>query len=447
MDLLLQNGHVIDPGRLDGPMDILIRKGRIQAMIPLGQDAAMERDPGDTQDKCQHVDLKGKIIAPGFIDMHVHFREPGHEHKETIQTGSMAATHGGFTGVCTMPNTRPVNDSIDVTALIKKKAQEAGCAKIYPCAAVSYASDGHRLTDFAELKKAGVVALSDDGMPVKSSLLMRKALEKAKIADLPIISHAEDLELAAGGAMNEGRIASELNIPGIPNAAETIMVMRDIALAELTGARLHIAHVSTQESVAAIRAAKDRGAHVTAETAPHYFMLTHEAVTTCGTHAKMNPPLRSEADRLAIIEGLKDGTIDAIATDHAPHHAEEKNMPFEQAANGIIGLETSVSLGLALVSHGELNLADLIRLMATNPSKILGIPTGFCPGAAADITVLDLSRQITVQADTFQSKSRNTPFDGWELTGGPILTIVDGKIVYQASSVIQSTERKQPCRT
>ena len=433
MDLLLKGGHVIDPDHLDGRMDILIKNGRIEAIVPSGQNTGRFPDVSKTPDTLKIIDLDGKVVAPGFIDMHVHFREPGHEHKETIQTGSLAAVYGGFTGVCTMPNTVPANDSPSITTYILEKARDAGMTKVYPCGAISQALKGTRMTRFDELKKAGAVALSDDGMPVTSSRLMRKALEIAKNYDLPVISHAEDLDLAGKGVMNEGRIAEDLKFPGIPNAAESIMVQRDIALAGLTGARVHIAHVSTRESVAAIRAAKQAGISVTAETAPHYFMLTHEAVRTCGTNAKMNPPLRSAKDRAAIIEGLGDGTIDAIATDHAPHHPDEKNVAFEKAPNGIIGLETSVSLGLTLVAQGHLTLVDLIRKMSVNPSKILNIPCGLNKNASADITVIDLNRQTRVHAESFQSKSRNTPFDEWMLKGGPVLTLVDGRIVYQAS--------------
>ena len=432
MDLLLKGGHVIDPDHLDGEMDILIRNGRIHTIIPSGEGRTNTLDVSHTTHNLNIIDLSGKIVTPGFIDMHVHFREPGHEHKETIQTGGLAAVHGGFTGVCTMPNTDPTNDSPSVTAYILQKARQAGMTKVHPCAAVSHALKGSRMTRFGALKQAGVVALSDDGMPVTSTRLMREALEIAKQFDLPVISHAEDLDLTANGAMNEGRIAMELKIPGIPNAAESVMVQRDIELAHLTDSRVHIAHVSTRESVAAIRRAKQKGISVTAETAPHYFTLTHEAVRKCGTNAKMNPPLRSSKDRAAIIEGLGDGTIDTIATDHAPHHPDEKNVAFEKAPNGIIGLETSVSLGLALVHQGHLSLTELIRKMTLNPSNILNIPCGLHINSAADITVIDLDKQIQVHADSFQSKSRNTPFDEWILTGGPVLTVVDGKIMFQA---------------
>ena len=432
MDLLLKNGRVIDPGRLDGTMDILIRQGRIDNLIPISKPDNVP-EGGPLPSNIPTIDLKDKIITPGLIDMHVHLREPGQTHKETIESGGRAAAHGGFVAVCSMPNTDPVNDTAEITTWIQTKARKHGCIQVYPCAAISHGLRGERLTDFEALNQAGAVALSDDGMPVMNSRLMRAALEQAKYVDLPVVSHAEDLELAAGGAMNEGRVADELNIPGIPNTAESIMVMRDIALSDMTGGRIHIAHVSTAESVSAIRWAKKRGVRVSAETAPHYFMLTHQAVKTSGTHAKMNPPLRSEKDRQAIIEGLADGTLDAIATDHAPHHADEKQLPFEKAPNGIIGLETSLPLGLKLVELGHLGLEDLIRCMSTNPAQILGIPNGLIPGSVANITVIDLDRPIHVRAHNFQSKSRNTPFEGWELRGGPILTIAGGQIVYQKS--------------
>ncbi len=432
MDLLLKNGHVIDPGRVDGHVDVLIRQGRIDKLIPNPQKDT-DRSSGSLPSDIQTIDLTDKIVTPGLIDMHVHLREPGQSHKETIETGGRAAAHGGFVAVCSMPNTDPVTDTADITAWIQTKARNHGCISVYPCAAISHGLRGKALTDFNALKKAGAVALSDDGMPVMSKRLMQAALEKAKSLDLPIVSHAEDLELAAGGAMNAGRIADELGIPGIPNTAESVMVTRDIALSEMTGARLHIAHVSTAESVSAIRRAKNRGIRVTAETAPHYFMLTHQAVKFSGTHAKMNPPLRSERDRQAIIQGLADGTLDAIATDHAPHHVDEKQLPFEKAPNGIIGLETSLPLGLKLVDKGHLSLMDLIKCMSTNPAQILGIPKGLIPGTVANITVIDLNKPILVRAQTFQSKSRNTPFEGWELRGGPILTIAGGQIAYQSS--------------
>jgi len=430
MDLLLTNGRVVDPGRMDGHMDILIRQGRIERLIPAGKNVPLGTH-GKLPRDYPRIDLTDKIIAPGLIDMHVHLREPGQTHKETIKTGGRAAAHGGFVAVCCMPNSDPVNDTPEISAWIQKRACKHGCISVFPCAAITQGLRGEQLTDFKALKLAGAVALSDDGMPVMRSRMMRTALEKAKSVDLPVISHAEDLALVADGAMNEGRIARELGIPGISNSAESVMVKRDIDLSEKTGGRLHIAHVSTAESVSAIRKAKSRGVRVTAETAPHYFMLTHQAVKTSGTHAKMNPPLRSEKDRQAIIQGLADGTLDAIATDHAPHHVDEKRLPFVDAPNGIIGLETALPLGLRLVERGHVELVDLIRCMSTNPARILGIPSGLISGEVANITVIDVNRAIHVQAQTFQSKSRNTPFEGWELRGGPALTIANGHIVFQ----------------
>ncbi len=421
MRMLIRRGRVIDPGEtLDGIMDIIIEKGKIIEISKF-------RNP---KSEIHIIDASGKIVTPGLIDMHVHFREPGDEHKETIETGCRAAVHGGFTGVCPMPNTQPVNDDREMTAYILRKAVEADTARVYPIAAITGNIEGKRLCGYGELKQAGAVALSDDGHPVMNSQLMRKAMEYANISGLPIISHAEDTDLAGDGAMNEGEVAERLGLPGIPNAAESVMVMRDIALCELTGCPLHIAHVSTAESVWAIREAKKRGAAVTAETAPHYFTLTHEAVAECGTHAKMNPPLRSPHDKEAILEGLADGTIDVIATDHAPHAVAEKELPFEQAANGIIGLETSISLGLKLVEKGILTLTELIEKMTTHPARILGLENGIKVGRPADITIIDPDREHVVNAAGFQSLSRNTPFDGWHMKGKAVLTMVQGKIIF-----------------
>ena len=421
MRMLIRRGRVIDPGEtLDGIMDIIIEKGKIIEISKF-------RNP---KSEIHIIDASGKIVTPGLIDMHVHFREPGDEHKETIETGCRAAVHGGFTGVCPMPNTQPVNDDREMTAYILRKAVEADTARVYPIAAITGNIEGKRLCGYGELKQAGAVALSDDGHPVMNSQLMRKAMEYANISGLPIISHAEDTDLAGDGAMNEGEVAERLGLPGIPNAAESVMVMRDIALCELTGCPLHIAHVSTAESVWAIREAKKRGAAVPAETAPHYFTLTHEAVAECGTHAKMNPPLRSPHDKEAILEGLADGTIDVIATDHAPHAVAEKELPFEQAANGIIGLETSISLGLKLVEKGILTLTELIEKMTTHPARILGLENGIKVGRPADITIIDPDREHVVNAAGFQSLSRNTPFDGWHMKGKAVLTMVQGKIIF-----------------
>ena len=330
-----------------------------------------------------------------------------------------------------MPNTDPVNDCRQVTEYILEKAAKAGAARVYPVAAVSKGLKGDRLCEYGELKEAGAVALSDDGNPVINSRLMRRALEYSTRFGLPVISHCEELSLAAGGAMNEGATATRMGLPGIPNAVESIMVLRDIALSELTGVPVHIAHVSAMESVRAIRDAKKRGVPVTAETAPHYFSLTDAFVKEYNTNAKMNPPLRTERDREAICEGLADGTIDVIATDHAPHSLIEKNVEFDQAANGIIGLETSVPLGLKLVDKGIIDISGLIEKMSTNPARILGLSTGLKVGQTADITIIDPDIPYRIDAGRFQSLSKNTPFDNWEVKGKAVMTIVGGKIVYK----------------
>jgi dihydroorotase len=424
MAILIKGGRVLDPGQCDERLDLIIENGRIAAILKPGQDV------GDfTID--QTIDASGKLVVPGLIDMHVHLREPGFEYKETIESGCRAAAHGGFTAVCAMPNTKPVNDNRQVTEYVIRQANAAGYAKVYPAAAISAGSKGQSLAEYGDLKEAGAVALTDDGMPVENGQLMRRALEYARGFDLPIISHCEDMTLVAGGCMNEGETATRLGLAGIPNLSESIMVIRDIGLCELTGGRLHIAHVSTEESIEAIRAAKARGVRVTAETAPHYFTLTETAVGSFDTHAKMNPPLRSEKDRQAVRAALADGTLDVIATDHAPHSPLEKNVEFAQAANGIIGLETALPLSLALVRDGVLSLSDLIAKLTVNPASVLGVSSGLRIDGPADITIIDLDAAWTLHADTLQSKSRNTPFDGWTLTGRAVCTMVDGRIVFK----------------
>lgn len=421
---VIKGGRVIDPGNLDGIMDIFIEDGKI---VEIKTDGLADGEHPESKT----IDASGKIVIPGLIDMHVHLREPGYEYKETIETGCRSAVVGGFTAVCCMPNTNPVNDCKAVTEYILTKAREAGTARVYPVAAISKGSQGEDLCEYGELKAAGVVAVSDDGNPVMNSQLMRRALEQAKECQLPVISHCEDLDLAAGGVMNEGAVATGMGLAGIPNASESIMVLRDIALSELTGASVHIAHVSTMESVRAIRDAKTRDVPVTAETAPHYFTLTDASVKGCNTNMKMNPPLRSSHDREAVRQGLADGTIDVIATDHAPHSSIEKSVEFHQAPNGIIGLETALSLGLKLVDEGILTLAGLIEKMSTNPARILGLENGLIVGQQADITIIDPEKPYRVNADRFKSLSRNTPFDGWDMKGKTVLTMVGGKIVYQ----------------
>jgi dihydroorotase len=422
MSILISGGLVVDPALgLEEVRDLLVEDGRIVALEPPGAIPAEGREV---------IDARGLVVAPGLIDMHVHLREPGEEYKETIETGTAAAARGGFTGVACMPNTRPVNDSSAVTRFILDQADRMGRARVYPVGAISQGSLGESLSEYGELKAAGCVAVSDDGRPVMHALLMRRALEYARTFDLLVISHAEDLELRGEGVMHEGKVSVRLGLKGIPAAAEEIMVYRDIRLARLAGARLHLAHVSTAGSMAIIREAKLAGFDITAETAPHYFTLTDEAVLGFDTNAKVNPPLRSEWDREAIMEGLADGTIDVIACDHAPHSVLEKDVEFAEAAFGLIGLETSVGLSLKLVHEGVLTMSQLIAKMSTNPAAILRVPGGtLAPGSPADLTLIDPNREWTVDAAQFASKSRNCPFQGWNLRGRAVMTIVHGKAI------------------
>jgi dihydroorotase len=407
---------------MDGLMDVLIEDGKISALREPGS-----QPPGD---KDTIIDATDKVITPGLIDMHTHLREPGHEYKETIETGCLAAAHGGFTAICCMPNTEPCNDNQSVTDYILRKAKEIGTVRVYPVGAISRGLRGERLAEYGEMKATGVVAVSDDGNPVMNGQLMRRALEYAKGFDLLVISHCEDLHLTSNGVMNEGVVATRLGLAGIPHAAETVMVARDVALCELTGAPLHVAHVSAEASVRIIREAKARGIPVTAESAPHYFTLTEEAVIDYNTYAKMSPPLRTQKDMEAIQEGLSDGTIDVIASDHAPHSSVEKDVEFDVAANGIIGLETSLPLSLALVKKGILSLQDLVTKMSVHPARILHLKhVGLKPGNAADLTIIDLEKEFILDPGTLKSKSRNTPFGGWRLKGKAALTMVGGKIV------------------
>jgi len=421
MQILIKGGRVIDPGNFNGIADISIEDGKIVKI----QEGKGKKAEG------RIIDATGKIVTPGLIDMHVHLREPGHEYKETIETGCLAAAAGGLTAICCMPNTNPVNDSSQVTKFILQRAMMADTVRVYPVAAISQGLEGSQLCEYGDLKDAGAIAISDDGHPVTDSQLMRRAMEYAKGFGLPVISHCEDLNLLAGGVVNEGAFATRMGLPGIPNACESVMVMRDIALSELTASPVHIAHVSTMESVRAIRAAKKRGVPVTAETAPHYFILTEEDVGQYDTNAKMNPPLRSKKDREAVREGLADGTIDVIATDHAPHSSIEKEVEFDQAENGIIGLETSVSLSLKLLEDGVLKVDQLIEKMSTNPARILNLENGIRAGNSADITIIDPDRLYTIDAENFNSLSRNTPFNGREVKGKVVLTMVGGKIVFE----------------
>ncbi len=426
MRLIIKGGHVIDPGNMDAVVDITIADGIITD-IANSADDFRQKDCHDIR----IIDASDCFVVPGLIDMHVHLRDPGHEYKESIETGIRAAAAGGFTAVCCMPNTHPVNDNRQVTEYIIKTAAQFHSVKVYPVASISRGLKGHDLSEYGELKEAGAFAVSDDGLPVSDSQLMRRSLEYAKGVGVKVISHCEDPDLSAG-SMNEGLMSTRMGLAGIPNAAESIMVMRDIALCELTGMPVHIAHVSTKESVHAIRDAKLRGVPVTAETAPHYFTLTDEAVRKYNTNAKMNPPLRSTDDRNAIREGLADGTIDVIATDHAPHSVLEKEVEFDKAANGIIGLETALSLGLKLIEEGDITFETLIRKMSINPSKIIGIPRAVIVGAPADLTIINPTRSYIYDVEKGFSKSKNSPFNGWEFKGMAVYTIVNGRVVFES---------------
>jgi dihydroorotase len=424
--MLIKGALVVDPAQdLEAPMDLLIEDGKIAKLSAPGIISPEGR---------RVIEAQRLVLTPGLIDMHVHLREPGEEYKETIETGARAAVRGGFSAVACMPNTKPVNYTASVTRFILEQAAAAELARVYPVAAISMGSLGENLSEYGEQKEAGAVAVSDDGRPVLSSMLMRRALEYARTFGLPVISHAEDLELRGEGVMHEGRVSLELGLKGIPAAVEEIMIFRDITLAGLTGCRLHIAHVSTAGSVELIRRAKAAGLNVTAETAPHYFSLTDAAVYGYDTNAKVNPPLRTAADQAAIKEGLKDGALDAIASDHAPHTSLEKDLEFQAAAFGLIGLETSLGLSLKLVHDGVLTLSQLVAKMSRNPARILGVPGGtLAAGAPADLTLIDLNREWTVDVQTFASKSRNCPFNGWTLKGKAVMTIVGGKVVWQES--------------
>lgn len=434
---LIKGGRIVDPGNLDGVMDLLVLDGKIIEIRKKGEKKGSFPAAGDDTsvngEKLaidQVVDATGKIVMPGLIDMHVHLREPGYEYKETIETGCRAAAHGGFTSICAMPDTNPVNDNRQITEYILKKAAALDSVKVYPFAGLSRGLKGDLLNEYGELKQAGVIALTDN-RPVRNSQFMRRALEYAKGFGLLVISHCEDPDLSAGGVMNEGIIATQLGLSGIPNAAESVGVMRDIALCELTDSRLHIAHVSTKESVRAIRDAKDRGVKITAATAPQYFTLSDDAVVGYNTNTKMNPPLRACDDVQAIAQGLADGTIDVIASDHAPHSSIEKDVEFDLAADGIVGLETSVPLALRLVEQGILSLKDFVTKMAVNPARILGLESGIRIGAPADITIIDLEKTFTVDSNNFKSLGRNTPFENRQMKGKAVLTMVGGKVVYK----------------
>lgn len=432
MALLIKGGTVLDPGRFHGRADVLIENGVITAIIPM--DGKSRQQAPTSSGDVAVLEAAGKLVVPGFVDLHVHFREPGFEYKETIQSGAAAAVAGGFTTVCCMPNTTPVNDSQSVTEFILDRARAAGLANVYPIGAITKGSEGLELAEIGELRAAGCVAISDDGKPVTNSAVMRRAMEYARAFDCPVVDHCEDTALVDGGCMNEGVVSTELGLPGIPAAAEEVMVARNIMLAELTGARLHLPHVSTVGSVRLVREAKQRGIAVTAEACPHHFTLTEEAVRGYDTHAKMNPPLRTWEDVQAIKAGLRDGTIDLIATDHAPHAAHEKQLEFVDAPFGVIGLETAFPLTLALVEEGTLSLEQAIAKLTVEPARVFGLRKGtLAPGADADVAIVDPDESWQVDPGRSYSKSRNTPFAGWKVKGRVSATIVAGRTVWTAS--------------
>ena len=426
MKLLLKSIHLIDPAASrNGEFDVLIDGSKIER---IGRNLPA--------DGARVVELpRGQVVTPGLIDIHVHLREPGQEHKETIATGTAAAVAGGFTAVACMPNTDPINDHASVTEFILKRAAEAGLARVYPIGAVSIGSKGDQLTEIGDLHKAGCVAITDDGRPVVTALLMRRAMEYATMFGIPVIDHCEDPSLKGDGVAHEGAVSGILGLKGIPGAAESIMVERNISVAEMTGGHFHVAHMSARQSLRAVREGKARGIRVTCEVAPHHFVLTDEALHDKGgydTNFKMNPPLREEADRLAMIEGLRDGSIDLIATDHAPHHADEKALEFDRAPFGIVGLETCVPICFdRLVHAGVVSLSRMVELLTINPARTLNLPGGtLTEGGPADITVLAPDTSVTVVPGNLVSKSKNTPFGGWTLRGAAAATIVGGRTVF-----------------
>ena len=431
MKTLLKGGRVVDPANgIDGVCDVLIDGDRI---AHVGRDLPV--DGATVIEIAQDL-----VVCPGFIDMHVHLREPGQEHKETVATGTAAAVAGGFTAVACMPNTTPVNDSANVTSLILSKAAEANLARVYPIGAVSKGSKGELLADIAELKAAGCVAITDDGHPVATAMLMRRAMEYAGMFDMPLIEHCEDPSLKADGVAHEGYRASTLGLRGIPGAAEALGVERGILLSELTGSAFHVAHMSARQSIRAVRKGKEAGVRVTCEVAPHHFTLTDDMLAApipYDTNAKMNPPLREAADRDAMLAGIADGTVDVIATDHAPHHYDEKKVEFDRAPFGIIGLETALPLALdRLVHAGLIRLPRLVELMSVNPAHILRVPGGsLAAGSPADVTILAPDLKVRVDAQKMRSRSKNTPFDGWELRGGVAATIVGGRVLFTNQEV------------
>jgi dihydroorotase len=431
MRLLITNGYVVDPTQnVNGGRDILIEDGRVAALLRAGEPAP---------EGAEVFDATGLVVAPGFIDLHTHLREPGQEYKETIASGAAAAVAGGFTSVCAMPNTDPVNDNPAVTSFIVEQAVAAGLANVFPVGAITKGSRGEELAEMGEMKRAGIVAVTDDGQPVPSPGLMRRALEYARGFDLTLMDHCDDKSLAAGGVMHEGEWSLRLGLKGRPALAEESDAMRDCALAELTGARVHLAHVSTRGAVEAVRRAKERGVEVSCEVAPHHFTLLDAACEGFDTNTKMNPPLRSAGHLEAILEAIADGTIDAIATDHAPHHLDEKELEYDRAAFGITGLETAVGLAFERLVHGGLiTLERLVELFSVNPARIFRLEDRgtLRPGAHGDVTILDPEHRWTFDAARSKSKSRNTPFDGWTFQGAPIATIVAGRVVFRREEAL-----------
>jgi dihydroorotase len=426
MKLLLKGGRVIDPAAgVDRKADVLLEDGRVARV-----------DAGIAAAGAEKIDVAGRVVAPGFIDMHVHLREPGREDEETVASGAAAAAAGGFTAVACMPNTEPPNDSASVTEFILEQARRAAAASVLPIGCVSKGRKGEELAEIGEMVRAGVVAVSDDGSPVASALLMRRALEYCRLFDVPVIDHCEEPALTGPGVMNEGPVSTALGLRGNPTASEEIMVMRDIRLAELTGGRVHIAHVSAGGSVEAIRQARRRRVPVSGEAAPHHFALTDEAVRGYDTQTKMNPPLRSEEDRRAVLEGVLDGTLEAIASDHAPHHADEKAVEFDQAPFGIVGLEMAVSIALDRLVHGAgMPLPELVRRFTQGPATILRLKGRgtLVPGSHGDVTVLDPERQVTVDLASLRTRSRNCPYAGWKLRGAAVMTVARGAVIWRSA--------------
>jgi dihydroorotase len=418
MDLLIRNGRIVDPERrIDRIADIVIRDGKIRSIGPAN---GVELPA---------FDATGLVVAPGFFDIHVHLREPGTEEAETIRTGGNAAVAGGFTAVAAMPNTKPPNDNPSITQYIVAEAKRSSPARVFPVGAITKEQKGETLAEIGEMVEAGAVAISDDGRPVMDGRLFRRALEYSRMFDIPVIEHCEDLHLSQGGVMHEGACSTRLGLKGIPSAAEETMLSRDLILAEMTGGKYHVAHLSTRRSVQMVREAKARGLRISAEVTPHHFTLTDAAVAEYDTNAKMNPPLRSPEDVAAVIEGIEDGTIDAIASDHAPHHINLKMLEFDRAPFGITGLETAVGLA---VTKLRLSIARLVELFSLNPQRIMKVdPWGIFEGSLADLTILDPNRQWTFDVKRTRSLSRNSPFHGWALTGKVVGTVVGGKVVYE----------------